>query len=60
LSSKEPKLDIPCTHPIYWWTLEGVEKNMREAIQFQVKGMRLDGIAVPEPRAPSAYVEVPA
>ncbi len=41
-------------------TREETEKNMREAIEFHLDGMRLEGLAVPEPRAYSAYVEVPA
>ncbi|HXX15294.1 MAG TPA: type II toxin-antitoxin system HicB family antitoxin [Candidatus Eremiobacteraceae bacterium] len=37
-----------------------VERNMREAIAFHLDGMREEGEPVPEPRAYSAYVELPA
>jgi predicted RNase H-like HicB family nuclease len=30
-------------------TREGVERNMREAIEFHLEGMRLEGIEVPDP-----------
>ena len=41
-------------------TLEETEKNMREAIEFHLDGMRLEGLSVPEPHTYSTYVEVPA
>jgi predicted RNase H-like HicB family nuclease len=41
-------------------TREEVESNMREAIEFHVEGMRLEGLEVPSPHTHSAYVEVPA
>jgi predicted RNase H-like HicB family nuclease len=41
-------------------TREEVERNMREAIEFHLEGMRLEGLAVPTPHTYSAYVEVPA
>jgi len=41
-------------------TREEVESNMREAIEFHVEGMRLEGLEVPTPHTYSAYVEVPA
>jgi predicted RNase H-like HicB family nuclease len=41
-------------------TREEVEHNMREAIEFHLEGMLLEGIEVPAPRTYSAYVEVPA
>jgi predicted RNase H-like HicB family nuclease len=41
-------------------TLKEVERNMREAIEFHLDGMRLEGLPVPEPHTHSAYVEVPA
>ena len=41
-------------------TREDVERNMREAIDFHLEGMRLEGIKLPEPHTYSAYVEVPA
>lgn len=37
-----------------------VEGNMREAIEFHLEGLRLEGLEVPEPHSYSAYVEVPA
>ena len=41
-------------------TREEVEKNMQEAIEFHLEGMRLEGLHVPEPHSYSTYVEVPA
>ncbi len=41
-------------------TREEVERNMREAIEFHLQGLRLEGLEVPAPRTYSAYVEVPA
>ncbi|MGH9451156.1 MAG: type II toxin-antitoxin system HicB family antitoxin [Terriglobia bacterium] len=41
-------------------TLEETEKNMREAIEFHLEGMRIKGLAAPEPHTHSTYVEVPA
>jgi predicted RNase H-like HicB family nuclease len=41
-------------------TREEVEKNMQEAIEFHLGGMRLDGLRVPKPHSYSTYVEVPA
>ncbi len=37
-----------------------VEKNMREAIEFHLDGLRRDGYKVPEPHSYSAYIELPA
>jgi len=34
-----------------------VEKNMREAIEFHIDGLREEGFPVPEPQASSFYVE---
>lgn len=39
-------------------TREAVERNMREAIEFHLEGLRLEGYPVPEPASESAYVEV--
>jgi predicted RNase H-like HicB family nuclease len=39
-------------------TREEVEKNMREAIEFHVEGLQLEGYAIPEPHTYSSYVEV--
>jgi predicted RNase H-like HicB family nuclease len=41
-------------------TREEAEKNMREAIEFHVDGLRRDGFPVPEPQTTSSYVELPA
>jgi len=41
-------------------TRDGVEREMREAIEFHIDGMRKEGYDVPPPRAYSTYVEVPA
>jgi len=37
-----------------------VERKMREAIEFHLEGLRLEGLEVPAPHTYSAYVEVPA
>ena len=39
---------------------EEAERNMREAIEFHVDGLRKDGFPVPEPQTTSAYAELPA
>lgn len=41
-------------------TREEVESNMREAIEFHLEGLRLEGLEVPAPHTYSAYVDVPA
>ncbi|HXH48394.1 MAG TPA: type II toxin-antitoxin system HicB family antitoxin [Terriglobia bacterium] len=41
-------------------TRDEVERNMREAIEFHLEGMRLEGMEVPEPHTYSAYFEIPA
>jgi predicted RNase H-like HicB family nuclease len=41
-------------------TREEVERNMREAIEFHVDGLKEDGYQVPEPQASSSYIELPA
>jgi predicted RNase H-like HicB family nuclease len=41
-------------------TREGVERTMREAIEFHLEGLRADGMAVPEPHAYATVVEVAA
>ena len=40
-------------------TRDEVEREMREAIDFRLEGMRAGGEAVPEPSSYSTYVEVP-
>ena len=41
-------------------TREEVEENIREAIEFHIEGLRLEGCAIPEPSSESAYVHVAA
>ena len=41
-------------------TREDAERNMREAIEFHIDGLREEGYAVPEPQASSSYIELPA
>lgn len=41
-------------------TREAVEKEMTEAIEFHIDGMKEDGQEVPSPRAYSTYVDIPA
>lgn len=41
-------------------TREEVERNMREAIEFHLQGLRLEGLEAPAPHTYSAYIEVPA
>ena len=37
-------------------TREGVEQNFREAIEFHLEGLRLEGYDMPEPRSHSPLV----
>lgn len=41
-------------------TREEVERNMREAIELHLEGLREEGYPVAEPRTSSTYVEVTA
>lgn len=41
-------------------TLEEAEREMREALEFHIEGMRADGIAVPAPSSTVRYVDVTA
>ena len=41
-------------------TREEVEREMREAMQFHIEGLRLEGPAVPEPHSYPAFCEVAA
>ncbi len=41
-------------------TREEVERNMREAIEFHLHGLRLEGLETPAPHSYSTYVEVSA
>jgi predicted RNase H-like HicB family nuclease len=39
-------------------TIEEVEKEIREAIEFHIEGMRQDGEIVPQPSSLVEYIEV--
>jgi predicted RNase H-like HicB family nuclease len=41
-------------------TRDEVEANMREAIEFHLEGLKLDGQAIPEPQSYSAYLDIAA
>jgi predicted RNase H-like HicB family nuclease len=41
-------------------SLEEVEVEIREAIEFHLEGMREDGVAIPVPQSKVDYVEVSA
>ncbi len=41
-------------------TIEEVEKEIREAIEFHIEGMRQDGEIVPQPSNSVEYIEVVA
>jgi predicted RNase H-like HicB family nuclease len=41
-------------------TVEEPERNIREAIEFHLDGMREDGSPIPEPATVAAYVDLPA
>ena len=41
-------------------TVEEVEREMQEAIEFHLDGMARNGDPIPEPRTYSRYVEIPA
>lgn len=41
-------------------TREEVEREMHDAIEFHIEGLRLSGYPVPEPRSNAAYCEVVA
>ena len=41
-------------------TREDVERNMQEAIEFHLDGLRGEGYPIPEPASASAYVRVAA
>ncbi|MBW4694907.1 MAG: type II toxin-antitoxin system HicB family antitoxin [Lyngbya sp. HA4199-MV5] len=41
-------------------TREEVEQNMREAVEFHLDGLKLEGLEIPQPTTSSAYVEVAA
>jgi len=41
-------------------TKEEVERNIQEAIEFHLEGLREEGYEIPEPSSYSAYVEIAA
>ncbi|MGO9893909.1 MAG: type II toxin-antitoxin system HicB family antitoxin [Bryobacteraceae bacterium] len=41
-------------------TIEETERNIRDAIEFHLDGMREDGDPIPEPTTVTVSVEVPA
>jgi len=41
-------------------TLEETEQQIREAIEFHIRGLREDGTSIPEPSSKVNYVEVAA
>lgn len=41
-------------------TREETEQNMREAIEFHIEGMKLEGLDIPQPTTSSVYVDIAA
>ena len=41
-------------------TVEEVERQIQEAIEFHIEGLRADGLPIPEPSSRVEYVEVAA
>ncbi len=41
-------------------TVEETEREIREAIEFHLRGMREDGLPIPEPNIQVEYVEIAA
>ena len=41
-------------------TVEETEKQIREAIEFHLEGMREDGVAIPPPSSRVEYVDIAA
>jgi predicted RNase H-like HicB family nuclease len=41
-------------------TIEEIEREIQEAIEFHIEGMRADGLPIPEPSSAVKYVEVAA
>ncbi len=41
-------------------TLEEVELQIREALEFHIEGLRQDGIPIPPPSSRVEYVNIPA
>jgi len=41
-------------------TIEETERQMRDAIEFHIRGLREDGLPVPEPSSKVNYIDVAA
>lgn len=41
-------------------TVEEVEREIREAIEFHIEGLREDGMAIPQPASIVEYLEIAA
>ena len=41
-------------------TREEAERNMREAIEFHLEGLRAEGAELPRPSSETAYIEISA
>jgi len=41
-------------------TIEETEQQIREAIEFHIRGLREDGLSIPEPSSQVNYVDVAA
>lgn len=41
-------------------TCEEIEKNMREAIELHIEGLKLEDLEIPHPSSSSSYVEIAA
>ncbi len=41
-------------------TVEEIEREIQEAIEFHLEGMRADGLEIPEPSSRVEYIEVAA
>ena len=41
-------------------TVEEIEQQIREAIEFHIRGMREDGLPIPDPSSQVDYVEIAA
>ena len=41
-------------------TRDEAERNMREAVEFHIEGLRAEGLEVPPPRTQAAFVTVAA
>ena len=41
-------------------TAEEAEREIREAIEFHIEGLREDGLPIPQPSSAVRYVDIPA